>query len=132
VNYLVDTHVLVWWLTGDARLEASKRHHLNAEVRASTQVGLSDFSLWEIAMLASRGRLRTTGSIDAFLRDLTLHPGIQVIAIDDRIAADSVTLPESFPRDPADRIIAASARTRGLTLVTQDDAILRSGVVATL
>lgn len=131
MNYLLDTHVLVWWLCRDPRLDPGKRTLLNAEVQQGTAVGFSDFTLWEIALLGTRGRLQLAASIDFFLDSIAGRPDLVVVPVDHRIALDSVRLPDPFPRDPADRVIAATARTRGLKLVTQDGAIVASGVVAT-
>jgi PIN domain nuclease of toxin-antitoxin system len=48
------------------------------------------------------------------------------------VAAEVAALPDSFHRDPADRILVATARIQGATLLTQDERIIRSGLVATV
>ena len=131
MKYLLDTHIVIWWLANDARLDSPKRALLDGEVRQMRTIGISDFTLWEIAMLGERGRLEFVGKIDTWLDALVGHPAVFVLPIDHRIALDAVRLPTPFPRDPADRLIAATARVHGLTLVTQDRAIASSGLLAT-
>lgn len=81
-------------------------------------------------MLADRGRIQVEGSADAFLESIETHAAIQVLPISARIALDSLRLGRSFPRDPVDRLVAATARCHGLRLVTLDTAIRRSRAVA--
>lgn len=130
--YLCDTHVAMWWSTGDVSLPEPYRDAIDGQRRKKVQVGISVISLWEIAMLAERRRVRFPASVDAFLRDLETDPIFSVLPLSGVIALDGVRLGPRFPRDPADRIIAATARTRGLTLLTADGAIRNSGVVTVL
>jgi PIN domain nuclease of toxin-antitoxin system len=97
---------------------------------AGEQVGLSSISLWELAMLSSRDRIRLRGSLDTLLDDIELHPLVRVLPIDARIAAESTRLGDRYPRDPADRLIGATARRHGLRLMTADERIRRAGSVA--
>jgi len=130
VRYLLDTHVLVWWYLGDKSLSAKYRSILDDDLQEP--VGVSAISLWEIAKLVERGKLRLSLSLDECLADLEGNPSIDVLPISGRIAAESTRLGSSFPRDPADQLIAASARCHGLLLLTGDSHIRDSGVVAVI
>ncbi len=130
MQYLLDTHVLVYRLQ-DAD-ELPKRYHrlLDEAEAAGERLGVSDISLWEIAMLAMRGRLAFSKPFDEWLLAAESHPSIDVLPITARVAAESVRLGPSFPRDPADRLIAATTRCHGLRLMTLDGPIRDSGAVA--
>ena len=88
---------------------------------------IAAMTLWEIAMLVSKGRLsvgRDLGNWFAWLLD---DGGVRLLALDARIAVDSVSLPGSFHSDPSDRLIVATARCHGIPLLTADRAILAYG-----
>lgn len=93
-------------------------------------MGISAISLWEIAMLVERGRLRIKGSVDALIDDVENHPTIRVMPLTGRIALESTRLGASYPRDPADRIIGATVRCHALRLMTADEGIRGSGLIA--
>jgi PIN domain nuclease of toxin-antitoxin system len=88
------------------------------------------YSLYEIAVMFERGRIERRGSVDASLRVFT--EGLLVLPITLEIAALTTELPADFPRDPGDRIIAATALSESLPLVTADREIQNSGVVRTV
>src|SRR5215831_5108160 len=98
--------------------------------RKETPVGVSGITLWEIAMLASRGRIWLNLPIEEYLGRIESSSTFQILSLEGRIAAESTRLGPSFPRDPVDQIIAATARCHGLLLITADDPIRKSGVVA--
>lgn len=126
---LLDTHVLVWAVAEPKRLS----HGATGAIRRSrTQGGLaiSAITLWELASLVARGGIQAYGTVEAsvrlFVEDVTVRP------ITPEIAALASQFPEEFPRDPADRIISATARAEGLTLITRDENIRRSPLLRTL
>jgi PIN domain nuclease of toxin-antitoxin system len=129
MRYLLDTHVLVWWFLGDARLPAHYASAMQAELAVGSPLALSPISLWEIAKLVERGKMTLTVSVDQLLDQVESHPAIVLVPLSARIAVESTRLGPTFPRDPADQLIAASARCHGLTLLTADDPIRTSGVV---
>lgn len=129
VAVVLDTHVAVWALTLDPRLAPAHRATIAAEEAAGRRLGISAISLWEIALLGERGRLRLEEPADQLLDALTTHPAVEVIPLTPAICLDSVRLPRSFPADPANRLITATARTKKLTLLTADEPIRASGVV---
>ncbi len=87
-------------------------------------------SIYELAMMIKRGRLRSTVSIVATLADLTND--IHVLPVDREVVIESTFLPEDFNSDPADRLIAATARVHSLTLVTADERILGCASIKTI
>ena len=87
-------------------------------------VAIADVTLWEIAMLVTRGRVKLPHSLGAFLRHLeeTFH----ILPVNGDIAERSMLFTESYPKDPTDRIIGAIALAHGIPLVTADSKILAS------
>ena len=91
----------------------------------TSSIKIASISLWEVAMLAARGKISLEeGTLD-WIRKALSAPGILVCPLSPEIAVDSVNLPGTFHGDPADRIIVASARLLNATLVTSDRQILR-------
>ena len=129
LSILLDTHILVWWHSDSARLaKAQARAILEMESRGDP-VAISAITLWELAKMAGRGRVQTTGPLDLWIEDLNSHPSMTVLPLTARIAAESFQLGDDFHRDPADQIIVATARCHGLRLMTADERIRRWGKV---
>jgi len=128
---LLDTHVLLWLAAEPARL--SRR--AAAAIRRSLRTGgiaIASISLWEIAMMFSQGRLRSRGTIEASIESLLRATGVVLRDITPAIAALATQFPPDFPADPADRLIAATARDGGLTLVTRDERVRSSPLLRTV
>ena len=125
---LLDTHILVWWRLEPARLSAAQARFLNA-VSSANPAGISAITLWELAKLRERGRLKVRTPLDVWLREIETHPQLEVAPLSVSIVAESVSLGEEFPKDPADQIIVATARCLGVPLLTADERIRRSGRV---
>jgi PIN domain nuclease of toxin-antitoxin system len=130
VKHLLDTHVVIWWLTDDRRLSKAHARILERSERSGTTVGLSALSLWEIAKLVERGRLELTQSLDDSLEQIEASAFVTILPLTARIAIESTRLGARFHADPIDQIIAATARCHGLALLTEDERIIDSGVVA--
>ena len=128
---LLDTHVLLWWLTGDARLSPAQREVV-AAASAESPLLVSDISLWEIATLHSLGRIRLSVPLRDWLERAVAPPLVRRHGISPAIAAELAALPDSFHRDPADRILVATAHVLGATLLTQDRRILDAALADTL
>lgn len=127
---LLDTHVLVWTVADSKRLS---RAALGAIERARRQDGglaISAITLWELALLLARGRIQAYGTVEASVR--LLSEGTVVRPITPEIAALSTQFPDDYPREPADRLIGATARAEALTLVTRDENIRRSPLIRTV
>lgn len=130
MRHLLDTHVAVWWLTDDRKLPKDHARLIERAERTRTLIGVSAMSLWEIAKLAALGRLDALENVNDFLEQLELDRRFTILPLTAKIAVDSTLLGARFPNDPGDQIIAATARCHGLTLLTADQRIIDSGVVA--
>ena len=128
---LLDTHVLIWWLQGGGPLSPAQRRVLNA-ADGDSPLRVSDISLWEVVTLHSLGRIRLTIPLREWLEKATAPPLVRRHGISPAIAAEVAALPDSFHRDLADRILVATARILGATLLTHDRHIVDSGLVTTL
>lgn len=131
MRLLLDTHVLLWWLNDSGRLSAGQREVLGRAGEESPLL-VSDISLWEVAMLHSLGRIGLALPLRDWLSKAVAPPLVQRQGISPAIATVVAALPASFHRDPADRIIVATARVLGATLLTQDRRIVEAGLVDTL
>ena len=120
---LLDTHALVWLLEGNERLGQKSRDLINASAQ-SQSLYVSAITPWEIAILVNKGRLSFGQEIGEWLRIALSMPGIQMVPLSIEISVASTQLPGDFHADPADRIIVATARHLGATLVTEDKLIL--------
>lgn len=118
---VLDTHVLVQDALEPQRLSARARKVLDAE---DGSLAASDISLWEIAMLLAKGRLRLPVDAAAFIEKLLEARAIRVLPITLRIAVLSQS-DELGHGDPADRLIAATAIAHGAQLVTADARLKR-------
>jgi PIN domain nuclease of toxin-antitoxin system len=128
---LLDTHVLLWWVNADSPLSRGQLDILDA-ANPDAPLLVSDITLWEIATLTSLGRIRLHLPLRDWLEQATAPPLVQRVSISPAIAAEVAALPDSFHRDPADRILVASARVLGAALLTKDRRIILSGLVPTI
>ena len=121
MRYLLDTHTLIWALEAPEQLPARIQTLLSDP--ANLPFGVAAITPWEIAMLASRGRLQLGRPVSEWLAAALNPDFVSLLPLLPPIAVDSCTLPGSFHADPADRMIVATARHHGLTLLTADAAI---------
>jgi len=126
---LLDSHVVVWIVADSRRLS---RPAASAIRRARQDGGLavSAITMWELAWLLTRRRIQAYGTIEVSVR--LLLEGLTILPITPEIAALAAQFPDDYPCDPADRIIGATARAEGLTLVTRDENIRRSPLLKTV
>lgn len=126
---LLDTHVLIWASLETHRLSRVARSAID---RAMKEGGLAvaSISLWEIANAIARGRLETMGTVQAAVEELLV--GVEVKELTPEIVAIAARLPETYPRDPADRLIGATAKALAVPLITKDERIRSSGAVETI
>ena len=128
---LLDTHILIWWFNNLNQLSPGQQEVI-ASASAQSPLLVSDISLWEVATLQRVGRIQLTIPLRAWLDKAVAPPLVRRLGISPAIAAELATLPDSFHRDPADRILVATARTFGATLLTQDRRIIDAALVDTL
>jgi len=120
---LLDTHAWVWLLNGSVRLGAKARKAVQRSL-AKEAVLVSAISPWEVAMLVSKGRLVLDCDVGEWVNKALSLPGIRLEPISPEVAVASTRLPGTLHADPADRIIVATARHLGSTLVTVDRLLL--------
>ena len=119
---LLDTHVWWWSLTEPENL--SKKAITFIKQAKTDERFLSSISIWEFAMMVAKKRIELKISPTKWLSRAIDETGIIVIELSPDIATDSCSLPGEFHKDPADRIIVATARVHNLTLLTKDQKIL--------
>lgn len=119
---LLDTHAAVWLMNG-IELNEESRKSIDAAA-ATSGVFVSPISAWEIATLVRKGRIALSMSAEAWF-DAMLAAGIQLSSMPPRTLIASAFLPGNPPSDPADRIIAATARAENLVLVSRDERLHR-------
>ena len=114
---LLDTHALVWLRVDPGKLSPKAGEAIRA-ARQRDGLAISAITLWELAWLATDGRLHVTGTVDAFVEKIASTITIRPITI--QIAVLASQLPSTYPGDPSDRLIGATALAEGITLVTKD------------
>ena len=128
---LLDTHVVYWLAVHPERLSRAATRAIAAADR-SDGVAISTISLWELARLIDKGRIRVDGTTERFLIRLGERPGMTLLEITPQVAALAVQFPPDFPADPGDRIIAATARAQGIPLITRDGVLQDSPLLRTI
>jgi PIN domain nuclease of toxin-antitoxin system len=126
---LIDTHVVAWAADDPKRLSRGAAAAIR-RARRGGGLAVSAITVWELALLVSRGKVQVYGSVETSVR--VLLEDITVLPITPEIAALATQFPDDYPRDPADRLIGATARAEGLTLVTKDERIRRSALIRTV
>jgi len=128
---VLDTHILVWWVSGSGRLSVRARRAIEQGLRRSPAI-VSTISLLEIATAVRRCRLELALPLDQWMADLRALPELQFQPVSFEIAALAGSFDEATPGDPADRIIVATALTSRAKLVTADERLRGSALVATV
>lgn len=128
---VLDTHVLVWWLSGASLLSPAASQAI-AEAVAGDRVAASTISVLEIATAVRRGRLQLSVPVGQWLADAGSLPELRFEPVSAEIAHLAGSLGEEMHGDPADRLIAATARVLGAPLVTADEKLRANGVVQTV
>ena len=122
VVIVLDTHALVWWVTGDAELSKKAKTVIERELD-SGEIIVSAISAWEITMLVAKGRLILSMDVSSWLATVAEIERVKFLPVDMEIANKSVVLPGEFHKDPADRMIVATSRKLAVPVVTQDEKI---------
>ena len=120
---LLDTHVWIWFMLADAQLAIHKRTAIN-RAAAAGRLRIAAISVWEAALLATRGRIVLRRPLAQWITAAVSAPGLSIEPLLPAIAVEACSLPEAFHRDPADRLIVATARVANATLMTRDQRIL--------
>jgi PIN domain nuclease of toxin-antitoxin system len=127
---LVDTHVVVWLAFDQTQLSKRAKAAINDARENGEGLAISDITLLELATLSSKGRIRLEISLESFLREIEAR--FIVLPISGRACVRALGLPAAYPKDPADRIIGATALVEGMSLLTADREIRRSRALPTI
>ena len=127
---LLDTHVVIWLALEPGRISKRARAAIAVTRRRGEGLAVSDITLLEIATIDNKGRIKLSASLEAFLTEIEAR--FIVLPITGRICVSALALPAAYPRDPADRVIGATALVEGLPLITADDGIRRSKTLKTI
>jgi PIN domain nuclease of toxin-antitoxin system len=123
---LLDTHVVIWLAFQPNKLSKRAKEVIRA-ARLQGGLALAGITLLELAWIAENRRVETTLSVESFVRQCASK--MTVLPITPEIAARAVSFPESYPKDPQDRLIGATALVEGIQLVSHDRLIKKSGIV---
>ena len=127
---LLDTHIVLWLAFEDAKLSKRARTAIDDARKRGEGLAMSDISLLEIATLERKGRIALNVTLETFLTEVESR--FTILPMNARTCVRAMNLSKSFPNDPADRVIAATALVEGIPMVTADDAIRRSKAVQTI
>lgn len=127
---LLDTHVVVWLALEPERISKNAQAAIDDARKNHDGLAVCGITLLEIATSYGKGRISLAMSLESFLQDI--EERFVVLPISARACARTMTLPASYPKDPADRVIGATALVEGLALVTADAGIRRARAVRTI
>jgi PIN domain nuclease of toxin-antitoxin system len=120
---LLDTHIWVWWVSDPGELSAKSRR-LIEQARVEGTIHISSISIWEVALLVGKDRLRLRMDVRDWIAKSEALPFLNFVPVDNMIALKSAYLPGPLHNDPADRIIIATAVIKEAILVTKDEKII--------
>lgn len=123
---LLDTHVWIWLMLGDERLNLSFRRRVERDEEKEL-VLVSAISIWELGMLVERKRIQLEMDCLDWVEQAFASSSVDLIPLTPRIAIQSTRLPEIPHSDPADRILIATAHEYNAVLITHDQKILDYG-----
>ena len=123
-SVLLDTHVWIWLVTGNERLALSPALTNIMRAQEHGRVFVSTISIWEVAMLEMKGKIRLQYAMKQWIENALAAPGVQLQGVTPSIALESTRLPGEIHSDPADRMLIATARDLNIPLITADNSIL--------
>jgi PIN domain nuclease of toxin-antitoxin system len=126
---LLDTHALIWLARDPSKLSRAATEAIRGAVR-NGGLAISAITIWELAWLATHSRLNLKEPVDDFVKELTSRTAVRPIT--SRIAILANQLPATFPSDPCDRLIGATALAEGIVLVTKDRMIREFAQIKTV
>jgi PIN domain nuclease of toxin-antitoxin system len=120
---LLDTHVWIWLMEGSERLSPAVVRAIEEAAEAGL-VRIHPLSIWEVGTLVRKGRLTLTGPVERWVEEALAVEGVTLTPLTAAMALEAAAIPDPFPGDPVDRMLVATARILGATLVTADRRIL--------
>lgn len=124
---LLDTHVWIWLAYGESRRIKPAAVRAIEDAGSRKAIRISVVSVWEIALLESKGRLELPVPISEWTKLALDRPDFELVGLEPEIAIESCNLPAGFHADPADRFLVATARLKNAVIVTRDKRILKYG-----
>ena len=127
-SLLLDTHAWYWWINSPEKLARSQRAAIERTLKSSESVLLvSIISCWELALLSQQGRIRFDRPMEQWLQEAGTVQGVEVVPL----TLPIITTAARFARlrDPADRLIVATAQHHGVRLITNDARIEAANLV---
>jgi len=123
--------VLAWLVAEPERLSRPAASAIR-RARVSDGLAICSITVWELALLFARGILRSQGTVQSAVQNLLTRSGVVILPINAEVAAIASQFPDDYPRDPADRLIGATAMAEGMALVTRDERIRDHSRVKTI
>jgi PIN domain nuclease of toxin-antitoxin system len=114
---LLDTHLVIWMASDPKQLSRNASDAIR-KARVEGGIAISAMTLWELAWLMTNRRLDISGTAEAFLEEIATR--VIVLPITPKIAVLASQFPASYPGDPCDRLIGATAMAEGVAVVTKD------------
>lgn len=127
---VLDTHVVLWLALEPASVSKNAKMAIEESRTTGQGLAISDITLFEIAIVERKRWIQLTSSLENFLTEI--EGRFVVLPITGEVCVRAMRLPGTYPKDPADRIIGASALVNGASLITADQAIRRSKAVKTI
>ena len=128
---LLDTHVLAWLVAEPQRLSRPAASAIR-QARISDGLAISSITVWELAMLFAQGILRSQSTVESAVENLLTRSGVVVMPITPEVAAIASQFSDDYPKDPADRLIGATAMAEGIALITRDERIRKHSRLKTI
>lgn len=123
LNYLLDTHIWIWWNTNIQKL-SSEIKNIIADPDNYEEILLSAISIWEFCKLLEKGKIGISTDPLDWINMAVDITGLRIVPLSPVIAYKSTSLPQPFHNDPADQIIVATAREENATILTKNQKIL--------
>ena len=120
---VLDTHVWVWFISNPELLSTAAKKAIDISLKQKT-IFISSISAWEVALLAAKKRLKLSIDVTDWISKSERLPFFQFIPVDNSVAVKSVNLPKPLHKDPADRLIIATAISIAAPVVTKDEKLL--------
>ena len=127
MNILLDTHVWIWFMKGDKTQLKPSAIKLIENALLERTAYLASISVWELGMLYQKNRIKMNEPLSVWVERCCAKAGFNTINLENDVAIESTQLPAEFHGDPADRMLIATARQHGLTLITRDKLMQKYG-----
>ena len=121
---------MLWLALEPGKISKKARSRIEQARQRGEGLAISDISLLEIATLERKGRIQLNASLETFLSEIEAR--FLVLPITGRICVRAVSLPATYPNDPADRVIGSTALVEGIPLITADDEIRRCKAISVI